>query len=706
MSSRFFHFKEYFQYVFLNILVPIFLHLPSAVYAKPDLSVNSGSATTKISVRDFKNYREYLYKNSRILISKNKKNINLHFAKNNANLILAQNKNKKTYDLSKEGKDYKHNVFYKLNTNNTKQVGYYSKIKMKYFKAADRNDDCSVNYKPLLEQMGSKDIVQKIDELLIADLMDKSTCNKIDDDEIIIFKAALVQQFKTKSSSLVSCLTKPEVQKILNQDQFLQNNATAVLARFLNLIDKISNGEKPLQIKCDLEPNEKMQIASYNEKSEPIEISINFKNNKFASTVKKTSNNGKEKADIKTILSHELFHYGAQQYPLGKNQNCLDEGVVQLFDEICTTPDFTKTTFKTSADILNQCASSPDNSTTHQATIQSDKASTSIVHVDTASPAITAALQASTTADQLQQQQITTNLARTTDPEVFTPVADTDVAVLANSALYNTAGVSTAQNYGEQQTIVATPAVRQSLDAVVTALDKTATGMASGLNKAIALTVNPAQAAAGGADYSKQNSVMPVNQVVAEKYSPDFDKPAAAPVVPAPADTTSAAGLAALPAASVRQPASVSADGLNPEAEAAPKATRSIASVGNARAVVVTPAVKPAVVVPAESTKPAATDSLAATSNSGAASNSANISLDNPVLQSLTAFNQMTGTTYQQVAKKYDDPVFVEQLKRRRISIVVVDDKNQPLRKIGITDKAEHHFIDNGKTLTKVKSEN
>ncbi len=668
-----FCFRQSLQYVLPSFFLLLITATPSATAAKPDI----GRSQNNILVRDFKNYREIFYKDSRILISKTKKNINLVYTKNDLNLVLTQDKNKKVYELKRELAGLNQSVYYKLSTDNkrpVRQVGYYAKTRMKYFNEAATSQVCAAAYKPLLVQIGVKDICKKIGEFQITNLMDPVTCGPISSTKKADFENVLIDQFLVKSSEISKCFNKPEVQKVLEQDRFLQENAVAVFARFLILVDKISNGEKPLKIKCAMESNEKAKVASYNEKTNPAEISVSFKNDEIASG---------------PLLTHELFHYGAQQYPLGKNQNCLDESFALLFDKICATADPAKEDIPSSAHVLSQCAESSDKVSDMIAGLSKDEISFDSKKGGDGVLATSESHASAAQIDMAQQQQIATNLQATTNPEVFVPVNPSDVTILANTSLQSKTGVSTTESYGEIKTVAATPEFEQALESVGSAFVRTATGMAESLNSAVAMTVSPAQAANGAAraGYSAQNSPYPLAQLVTEKYSASFDQPPAPPsrLVLALAATTAQA-LPGTSAAVAPEVAAATAKAVSatrqPASIAAPFATQAISTdplLGKAQNNTQALAKLPVESLP-------------------------QVQLDNATLQSLTAFNQMTGTQYAQVAKQYSDPAFEAQLKRRGISILVVNNKNKPIRKIGSIVNTKYSFVDNGKSLVKVEA--
>ncbi|MEK6627418.1 MAG: hypothetical protein AABY53_02235, partial [Bdellovibrionota bacterium] len=653
----FFKIKHYIQYLLLILFLVLSFQTYAIAKNKPDLS----NTDQTIFVKDYKNYREYTYKGSQILISKNKKNINLHFAKDNTFLMLNQNKTKRLYELSKADKNLNHSVFYKAvassDMNAPGQVGYYLKRKMKYYKSSSENDACVTGYKPLLERIGTREIVKKIGKFQIVNLIDKATCEKVTKKEKQDLETTLIEEFNEKSSSLTSCFTKPEVQKILDRDQFLQNNATAVFARFLNLVDKISNGTEPLKIKCKLEPKDAPAMASYNEKANPAELSINV-----------------AKSNLKQALNHELFHHGAQQYPLGENQACLDEASVQLFEEICKDQDITTKKLPTSADILNLCQSTTDKKPVLFADLQT-KESSRENHNSNRGFGLSTTLDAATIqADQTQQNQIATNLQNTIKSEDFTPVAPTDVSTLANATLQNRDGVDTAKNYGERQTIVATPEVRESLDRVTTALDRAAAGMTTGLNTAMALAVNPAQATTIKAQASNSKiAAYPIKEILANKFSPVFDKPAEqmqiGGVSTLASATTSTPVKEALSLVSTKEVRDIAT---NPQAKPtrqpatdnksdSNQPTRGIASVGSAPAIIPQPT---EALAKTKLTEPLNIDNAPTQPTARTATTTINQpsqgsqSFDNSALQNLTAFNQMSGSQYKLVAKQYNDPTF------------------------------------------------
>jgi len=306
------------------------------------------------------------------------------------------------------------------------------------------------------------------------------------------------------------------------------------------------------------------------------------------------------------------------------------------------------------------------------------------------------------------QARVTTNLQTTTDPAVFTPVESTDIDTLANSYLQNSAGQSAANNYGDVQSVVATPAVNSSLNAVYTALNETTEGVARSLNTAMAMAVTPVQAATvkPSAQVAKV-AAYPVNEILNDKYSPDFDRP----VQTLPLSKTNLAvnAPATTPAFSPSPAEIATADAGSALTKATTPPASATNTVSNNRspASVAPQPASLSTVAKAETSapnrKPASVDAIT-TEPLQATFGTSPQKLDTPALQTLTAFNQMSGPKYQMIRQQYQDPTFEEQLKARGISIVVVNKAGQTVRKIGAVTGAEVYFVDNGKALIKVES--
>lgn len=685
MNTSLFQIKQYFQYVFLSIAILSLTSTP--LFAAQTL--DQSNIKSKILVRDFKNYREFVFKGNRILISKNNEKTNLFFTNTvGETLNFYQTKNKKKWEFNKNGKNLNHNIIYSLSTNNAREIGYYFIQKKIYFKDGNNDKSC-VNYKSFLNHSEIKNISKKIEDLQILNLLDENTCNKLEPKQKEDLENILIKNFVPSTSDLVKCLNRSEVQKIFDKDQFLQTNASAILARYFNFVDKVSKGETPLKIKCDLPQKKEEKVAQLDLTGEPPIASFDLK--ALTSTT-----NGKPKYNIDSVIRHELFHYGAQQYPLGQNQDCLDEKFADLFDSVCRAEDISKETVPLSSEILNLCSGKDPLNTRIVASQNMNTSNNDGVSGGT----VVAEAQASAIrADLAQQEQTAKNLAATTNPADFVPVSSSEVKTLANSQLYNQSAAPIEMNYGEQQTIIATPEITSALDNVTSAFDKAASGMSRGLNNAIAMTVRPTQAnqIRGEVDFSSQNTNVPVAQIVAEKYSPsDLSVPKvqttstttrlsensvkptidAAATLPAPSNEKAVD----LDTKTTNQPGQPSAFASNTPA------TRNVASVKKSETIITeTTSTRVNITTP--------TRTLASVAV-----------YDNRALQNLTAFTQMNGDAYREVIKLYNDPSFEDQLDLRGISISIVDNQKKLIRHMGSKKDVKYNFIDDGKSLIKVET--
>lgn len=728
MNSRSFYFKHYHLSVLIKI-VSVLIFVKSNVgvaIEKPDRDLVDQKYKSpfynQILVRDFKNYREFLHQNNRILISKNTKNLNLYFITDSSQLAVTQNNKISAYEFLINSKSIKHAVVYKFDIHKKlpANIGYYSKNKIKYFKQGDFNGNCPSDYKTLAARLGSEDILNKIGRFQVENLIDKASCGNIEAKKINHFEEVLTDQFDIKSSSLTKCFNRADVRRFLDQDQFLQSNSMSIMARFLNLMDQISDGKAPLKIKCALPSKESMKLASYNEQSKPPEISINFQNKAFVGQGLVTSENSTKAQNLSQIINHEIFHHGAQQFPLGTNQDCLDENMAVLFDKICDTTNFEKASFPSSSELLKQCVR--NSNSLHASLTNSKQTLPSIKGED--SLAVFGEVQVSAIKiDQEQQAQITTHLANTINPETFAAVDPTEIVALANAPLHNVAGVDLSKNYGASQTVQFESKTKESVQKLFSRFENSSNRMVSSLNNAIALTIPQAQAIGLNPAYGKQNIPVPLHHIVTSKYSPEFadkliqrsDQPLKVQSF-AEAERSSSSEVTNLTdknkltktdslvndpqltlaqARNSRMPASVDlkgdapsvlkskpgTDGPIPNAQK----TASLTGLANKENLHKTTALKSAQI-------------------SNKASSSPGTSLDNQALQILTAFNHMTGSQYTQIKKLYKDPGFESLLARRGIRITFLNESNQAVRKIGSRENVRYNFTDDGKALTKVES--
>jgi hypothetical protein len=720
----------FFQSFFLNqdfkaVLICIFiLYGCNTIASVPDKG--------QIKVREFKTYREFKFHHSRILF--NKVNKTLVYEKNKSQIVF-NNQNDRVYSFSKYGKNAKHMVFYKVDKFNKKLIGYVSKERKKYFKTSD--DICS--FQEMSSKLKSSDVFDIVDQFNASALLDNQSCGQVDSEEVKELETNIKDLVDEKSSSLARCFDSAEAQKFFNQDSFLKNSASEIFFRYLGLINGISDTEKPIKIVCEeRSKSDDNVIASFDEMSNPFKISFAIKNRRFKMNL----------AEAGQVLNHEVFHYGAQQLPVGTDLTCLDENFAILFEKVCRSGEsnFKMERVERSQDIFSECLKNKKWRITKNSSIiagyepgKGNECLESCMFGEIANQVASA---------RTDQQKVTESLQKVVGPLAFKDVPNSDIEALAAN-LQSTTGqkISDLQD-GEFHTIQATPQVRASLDRVESAFSQTADSVGVALaesfrsvNAAAAVIVGnkaqaasaPAQASAGKVNYGPYTAT----EILADTYMPSsktdqvFSNPKLATMnydqkeeyyrslgAGSTSTTASSARLATgSTMGSGREAGSVSSN----QGFAADEGAAQIQNVQGARAgsgVAVVPArnggagvagalpVKnsrtPASIPAAGLTAPAAAVVEQPDSGSGkiagggAAASVANARLDNVALQTLTAFSSIKGSQYVNIRKNYNDPRFFQNANNRGIRIYT--DKAP---KWTSSAKPERCFVDDGSSLTK-----
>ncbi|MBC7457517.1 MAG: hypothetical protein H7235_04520 [Bdellovibrionaceae bacterium] len=663
---------------------------------KPSIAATSDLSTVK--VRDFKFYREYQYKNSRILIHKKSKLIRILFLnKNNTAVNLTQSKSKSLFQYSTESKKATHFVVFKHAAGQNK-FSYFAKDKQKYFQSSN-NEQCA-NYKSAISKIDIDLFTAKLATLQIKSLLDPKSCKDPDSPMISNLSDALTQSFDPESdSSLVSCLNLPAVQSIIDKDQSLENMANQAMGKFLQLSDGIFTAKKPIQIRCNMPDKEKTKIASFDNSKDPVTISFNLTNPKIFNNLTQKS--------VNDLLSHELFHYSEQFIPTFNNT--LDELMVNNLNCLCKEAIDKKIT---ADDISKKCPIKKGLATSiaMQSLDKTEEMRASLTTTGTSDKSSTGLIAATEAQNRTREAVVEAAIKQTIAPATFTPVEPSAVEHLANVPHRTLSGAAINENnYGKTHTVYPSPRTLNYLNTVYDQFSKGANATTAALNKAVAMTTNTAQAQTSQQNLRAATTQSPKTnfaagppsypkiELVHDLLDPDFDRPhlSNSTSTTLAANTTSKVG-------PQRQETRKQS-----QVDLTSGSTTSVSGFANTDS-------KPSTVVAPSSTLPT---QLSTNSDAGTNSKSrqpsvrsiASLSTNQKNFQPadiLSGMSKISGQQYKSITNLYTDADFNERLRQREISIIVRR-KNKKDFVIGLlaSSKAKEKFIDDGqkleKTLTK-----
>lgn len=447
----------------------------------------SGEASTydfnQISVTDFKYYRKIFYKNQQLLIYKSKGIKNIFYLSDQNQQDFTKKNNQITLNIKIDSIKNNHKISY---TNS--KILYSSNLKSIYFENASTSL-CAKTLEENYIKLGSRSIIRSIQSVNVTALVDNNTCNAEQKEKLGLY---LSDMLTTENAWLTRCYGNESVKKLIEADPNYLNYTGSVYSKYLRLVQKINDNQNPIQISCKVDT--KGKLGSFDETTNPAKISLDFEN-----LNKKAGSDNKLSDAVKATLGHELFHYGDQMQSPGNPtiNTCVNESYAKIFTDICTESDIAATlkdnkksiTLKipTSDQVAATCSKNPAQriQTLNSMDITSVKQSaTTSGSRETGTQAIRGS-----TAQQTQQQNaaVQNNLQETVTPSDFTQPSDSDFATLASNT---TAGTSEGSSYN----VSANSSFGQTVQKTMNAFANSGNNLTNKLNTAVAATTNTAQA--------------------------------------------------------------------------------------------------------------------------------------------------------------------------------------------------------------------
>lgn len=444
------------------------------------------SETEKISVTDFKFYRKIYYKKNQLLIYKNTAIQNIFFLSD-----------KNQQDYTKRGSQVLLNIKIDSAQSNYK-IGYLNnklqfslKQKVTYFENISTSQ-CAKNLEENFLKLSSRSILRSIQSVNVAGLAD-DTCNDEQKQKLSLY---LSDMLTTENAWLSKCYSNESVKKLIDTDPNYLNYTGSVYSKYLNLVQKINDGEKPIQISCKISTPGK--LGSFDETSKPEKISFDW-----ANLSKQAGSDSKLPDSIKATLGHELFHYGEQmQTPENASvSTCINESYAKMFTDICTDTKISRLlevnnqkstlTIPTSEQIVAAC--SKESKQTKSIVSSFDN---TIASASQSGAALSAGVVgsgqlpiANASAQQTQQTNaaIPKELGKTISQSDFTQPSDSDFATLASNTKAGT-------TEGKAYTVSANSSFGQTVQKTMNAFANSGNTLTNKLNTAVAAATNTAQA--------------------------------------------------------------------------------------------------------------------------------------------------------------------------------------------------------------------
>jgi hypothetical protein len=689
-----------------------------------------------ISVREFKFYREFIKGDLNFVV--NKKTQSIVAVRRNMAIKFNKQKNSKIYSFSKNLDNKSHYIYFDYKNSGKKLIGYIrSDSGINYKAEACEKKACIptvTDLKKKAEELVSDKIMEQIEKLKISNLFDKDSCSQITPSQFEEFKEVLQSALDTRRNYLFGCFNSTAAQSFFNSDEALRENSDEVLTRYLNLINAISNGSSGLKLKCGLNKGDESKVASFSQ--DPLVISLNLINSKF--------NLGIE--NIESAINHELLHMGMQQFRKDSNIQgektfqCLDEGFVQLFENVCDyKPENKGPSPVDSSKIVGGCLAGK---IVHQDTQEQLLKNTNSAPPDSAFEVVVSEISGQGVVAQQINSTVTNNLQNeinTNHRVAFEPVADTDTKAVATADLSTVTGQSIRhfEGDGEVHQVVADSGFTDSYNRIQTSLSNSfnnseqllttalgakgaAVATIMGGSRAIASTgAGTSGSAASGS--SGDVGVMTATQIYATRYLPSsdgvqniIDDPKLDSLNYADKEKYFASLGSGTPSVATASQKSLKAD-----SQRAPQVTIAAGKTGDsaqnlktggatgARGIASVGAAVP-VALEAPSVKEAGEDPALKQTKAGSATTGTLAQppvparLDNQIIQRLAAFSDINEPAYSRVVERFKDATFRQQLSARKIQIF--NENGKPLWTS--TTKPEKCFKDTkvvvGGSVTKV----
>ena len=370
--------------------------------------------TNKISVTDFKYFRKINYQNQQLLIYKSSEIKQLVYL-TDAFEMTYRSQNSQVHSSFKASTKFAHHSLYL----ESGKIFYFKTSKMKYF----------MEKSSLCDKQSAFDLLN-VGEFKAAafkakneDLTDPLTCDANQKKEI---GTALMNTLNEQGTWLLNKKKKKSFGTIIKDNPAYLDYTSKMYSKYLDLIKKIQEDQKPFKISCKVSDASKLGI--YDESSTPPKIAINYDALKAKSTDQEPLSK-----KIRNTFRHELFHYGVQ---VDANKNitqkvCLDEAYANQFQAYCENITDTEIVLKPSAELETNCANGDQSKNIVASVNNSDNTdiiTTKEIHKENGSGL--AALQAQQEQDRLAAEA---KLKNTVAPSNFAQPSDSDVSLLASA---------------------------------------------------------------------------------------------------------------------------------------------------------------------------------------------------------------------------------------------------------------------------------
>ncbi len=366
-------FDQFLLFKCLRIAMAICVFLSNNAFAinsvaQKNLKINS---KPPIFVRDYKYFRKYYYKDAEFLVNKtNLKTKNIIFTQGEKVLSVTLNNEKAIYQLMVPGNTERHFMLTKYEKNKKPKIGYYAVSRKTYFSnvmplaASGSESESQICSKSPNWSFGElKNIVKVLGDtksnnfsaIDTDEFIDKSCRTSGDDaDEL---NTALDQLFKKNAAEMFSCLQSDQAQKTLSdvKNVNLLMNANVFVARMTRFLDdnrlkktdqavgnqltqKLndkSGSTKSMKIKCAPNKELKNKSACFIDENENPAIVLDLTKIKQTASINKTD----FKKEIQAILIHEFYHTSNQQMETPLEPGCTDEKMIQSLEALCPKTD-------------------------------------------------------------------------------------------------------------------------------------------------------------------------------------------------------------------------------------------------------------------------------------------------------------------------------------------------------------------------------
>jgi len=652
----------------------------------------------RVSVTDFKYYRKINYRNQQLLIYKNPKIKSIFYLSDKNQQDFTKIGNNSTLNFKVDSAK----TNYKIGLNN-KKIIFLSKQKTTYFESFS-NSICAKALEENAAKLTSKSIVRGIQSINIMSLAD-STCNDDQKEKIGLY---LSDMLTTENAWLSDCYANEAVKKLIEADPNYLNYTGSVYSKYLRLVQKINDDEHPIQISCKISTPGK--LGSFNESVNPEKISFDWEN-----LIKAAGSDNKLPDKIKATLAHELFHYGEQlQTPSDiASDKCINESYAEIFTNICTSSKVsnllkmnstsTTLTIPTSEQIAISCKSKIKIITSGIKSSDTTKvnidgvAGTGAVVANGGKEANASAANNIAQQPQSYDPAIQANLANGKNPVTqsdFTQPSDADYSTLTSQTV---AGTTTGQAY----TVPANSNFGQTVQNTLNSFANSGNTLTNKLNTAVAAATTPAVA-----NTTTLAATGSTNTTTGSSYAP-----------------TSTTNITTVPTTSSdvntnsRMPATVDESGTFTGTTGKQVSGSGPSEMGGGKGSSTTSRTATGQVANTKAVVPQSGGAGASGGGSSSGGNGSTVSTPQKngnttqasgsdmvkTIQSLKAFNTVTGGQYQEIKKYYTNPQFQNLLQTYDMRIMVKNASGQYVA-IGVdSKKAKKVFNDDGQILKTIE---